>query len=143
MNTIKLYESFNINEEPEFTQTISSKDVYLSLYKEPGNLRSASVRDGKVTWTIDLSYRKWGIELGSVSLLYLEFDLEMDDEEDEDGGTITKTITVTKEQLQASQESLKQSLDGLPIAITDLDIDMRHSEDPIDWIYTVTLGRKE
>jgi len=143
MNTIKLYELFNNNEAPEFTQEISSKDVYLSLYKEPGNLRSASVRDGKVTWTIDLSYRKWGIDLGSVSLLYLEFELELDDEEDEDGGTITKTITVTKEQLQASHEDLKQSLEGLPIAITDLEIDMRHSESPQDWIYSVTLGKKE
>jgi hypothetical protein len=142
MNTIKLYESFNNNEVPEFSQKISNDDVYLSLYKEPGNLRSGMIRSGVVNWTIDLTYKKWGIDIGSVSLLYIEFELELDDEEDEDGGTIMKTITVTKEELQEANEDLKQEVEGLPIAITDLEIDMRHSESPQDWKYKLVLGKK-
>lgn len=136
---IKLFENFN--EAPEFTQKISTDDVYVSLYKEPGSLRSASVRSGEVKWTMDVSYRKWGIELGKAQLTYLEIVLEIEDPESEDGDTFEKTITVTKEQLLDSFERTEQELEGFPLSLSDLEIDMRHSEDPEDWKYKIQIGK--
>lgn len=136
---IKLFENFN--EAPEFTQKISREDVYLSLYNEPGSLRSSLVRSGEVKWTMDVNIRRWGIELGKAQLTHLEIVLEVDDQESEDGDTIEKTITVTKEQLLDSFERTEQELEGFPLSITDLEIDMRHSEDPEDWKYTIKIGK--
>jgi hypothetical protein len=136
---IKLFENFG--EDPEFTQKISSDDVYLSLYSEPYSLRSGYVIGGSVSWKCEMSYKKWGIEMESIRLTKLSFEIEVEDEDNEDE-THIKEIVVPSEALQDTSR-IKYEVEGFPLTIASLEITMRNSEDPEDWKYEITLGKKD
>ena len=135
---IKLFENFG--EDPEYTQKISSDDVYLSLYSEPYSLRSGSIIGGSVSWKCEMSYKKWGIEMESIRLTKLSFEIEVEDEDNEDE-THIKEIVVPSEALQ-DPFRIKYKVEGFPLTITSLDITMRNSEDPEDWKHEISLGEE-
>ena len=135
---IKLFENFG--ESPEFTQPIGgSSDLDLDLYKEPYPLRGGRVTSGSVSWKLNLDYRKWGIDLDSFQMTKLSFDIELEDEEKEE--EYTKEILVPSETLQ-DPDRVKVTIEGFPLTISYIEIDMRHSEDPEDWKYEIKLGKE-
>ena len=136
---IKLFENFG--EDPEYTQKISSDDIYLSLYSEPYSLKSGSIIGGSVSWKCEMRHRKWGIEMEAIRLTKLSFEIELEDEDNEDE-THIKEIVVPSEALQDTSR-IKYEVEGFPLTITSMDITMRNSEDPEDWKYEITLGKKD
>lgn len=134
---IKLFENFD--EPLVYKQMLKGYDV--SLYAEPYTLRGARVAGCSVSWTLELEHRKWGIELGSFKLTGLTLSLEIEDPENEDE-EIVKELEVPVESL-GNLEKYKVSVEGFPLQITDLEINMRQTEDEEFWKYEVTLGKKE
>jgi hypothetical protein len=145
---IKLFENFgespelseNFGESPEFTQSIGDRgSIDLSTYKEPYSLRSGRVKTGSVSWKLNLDYRKWGIDMDSFQVTKLDLEIELEDEEKEE--EYTKEISVPLEALQ-DPDRFKVEIEGFPLTITYIEIDMRHSEDPEDWKYEIKLGKE-
>ena len=64
--------------------------------------------------------------------------MELEDEEKEE--EYTKEISVPQEALQ-DPSRFKVEIEGFPLTITYMEIDMRHSEDPEDWKYEIKLGK--
>jgi hypothetical protein len=137
---IKLFENFQ--EFPEFTQKIAknTSDISITFYKEPYNLKSLYLIEGSFSWKCKLETKTWGISLESIMLTKLEFTVELENEETEE--FYYKTTTVPEETLK---DPLKYKVDveGFPLRITNIEVNMRHSEDPEDWKYELTVGGPE
>ena len=136
---IKLFENFG--ESPEFTQKITknSSSTVITFWKEPYTFKNPYLIEGSFSWKCNLKTESWGISLGSITLTKLDFTVEL---EEEDGETYyKKTITVPEEHLR---DPLRYKVDAesFPLRITNIEINMRHSEDPEDWKYELTLAAK-
>lgn len=140
-----MFEDFTSSQNtPEFTDIIGDKKshIYLSTYKEPYSLREASVKGGKVTWTCEIQYKKWGIAIENVRLtsLTLTFEIEEYKNEDDDFPEYKeKEIAVPPEDLKDLLK-YKVEIEGSPLKMKRLEIDMRHSEHPEDWKYEIEIG---
>ena len=137
---IKLFENFQ--EFPEFTQKIAknSSDVNITFYKEPYTLKSLYFIEGSFSWKCKLETKTWGISLESIMLSKLEFTVELENEDTEEYSY--KTITVPEETLKDPLK-YKVEVEGFPLRITHIEVNMRHSEDPEDWKYELTVGGSE
>lgn len=137
---IKLFENFD--QPQEFFQKFTRNDetVNFQLWKEPNSMRDNYGIEGTFTWQCSLKYNKWGIDIDSIVLTSLSLTVELEDEDNEDM-SIDKKIELTKEDLQDASK-YKIVVEGFPLTITSLEVNMRHSEDPEDWKYEITLGEK-
>ena len=137
---IKLFENFQ--EFPEFTQKIAKNttDVNITFYKEPYTLGNLYFVEGSFSWKCKLETKTWGISLESIILTKLEFTVELEDEEKEE--FYYKTITVPEEHLRDPLR-YKVDVESFPLQITNIEVNMRHSEDPEDWKYELTVGGPE
>ena len=137
---IKLFENFG--ESPEFTQKIAKNysSTVITFWKEPYTFKNPYLVEGSFSWKCKLETKTWGISLESIMLSKLEFTVVLENEDTED--YTYKTITVPEETLK---DPLKYKVDveGFPLRITHIEVNMRHSEDPEDWKYELTVGGPE
>ena len=136
---IKIFEEFS--PRGAFEQSLDpKKGVDASIYRAPTPLKGASVIGGSIKWDMDLTYRKWGIDIGEISLVEIVLELEMEDEDGED--LITKTIVVDSSSLM-DPERIKTKIQGFPLGIEEVEIDMNHTDSPEFWKYEIYIGQRE
>lgn len=136
---IKVFEEFS--PRGAFEQSLDpKKGVSVSLYRQPTPYKGASVIGGSIKWDMDLYYKKWGIDLGGVSLIEITLELEMDDEENDD--YIYKTLVIETKDLQNTL-NLETKIGGFPLGINEIEIDMNHTDSPEFWKYEISIGGEE
>jgi len=136
---IRLFESFQ--DSPEFQQEIGNKEnrAYISIYHEPADVRGLGSAVGKCKWTMDLVSNKSGYESGEPKLTYLYFVADYEDEE-------TDEIITKEYEIQANDfnyEKMKSELEGFPLYLRDIEIDMNHTHDPEFWEIELRIGTKD
>ncbi len=136
---IKLFEEFE--QRGGFEESLDpKKGTKTWIYSPPGNLRGASVIGGHIKWDIEVIYKKWGIDIGAFSIYELELTLEVEDEEKDE--SFEKTILVKAPQL-SNPDHIRTYIEGFPLGIEDIEIEMRNTEDPEFWKYEIRLGKEE
>ena len=91
MRTIKLYENFGQG-RIAFSDKIGGTGTQVDLYEEPIGMKYASVRAGVVNWDMELSPRKWGLDLGATPASITSMRLEYEIEDEETGDIIEKEL---------------------------------------------------
>jgi hypothetical protein len=137
MRTIKLYENFG-QERIAFSSKIGREDTHVDLYDEPMDMKYASVRSGVISWDMELSPRKWGLDLGSTpaSITSMRLEYEVDDEET--GDTIEKEIEIPEGVL--SHDQFTTEINSFPLNLDAVEIRMNHTTDPRFWKFILYLG---
>jgi hypothetical protein len=113
----------------------------VDLYKEPEEIKFATVVGGTAEWTLDIQYRNWGIELGSeqARLVSMYLILEMEDTSSEDGELIEKIIELSEDQF--NWDTFTTEIHKFPLDLEAIEITMNNSMDPKDWKITLHIGR--
>jgi len=133
---LRLFENFQENPN-EFTDKIGRSNVNIDLYDEPSEIKYCSVQEGRVTWTLDLTYKSWGIEFDGAKIKEMYFDVEVDDEEKED----TKTITIEVPAGAITSDNTLYELGEFPLSLQSVEIYMNHTMDPEFWKVTMYIGQ--
>lgn len=135
---IQLFESFQDN--PEFEQTIGGReiDAQISIYREPGDVRGLGSASGKCRWTMELTKSKYGYESGEPRLTYLYF---IADYEDTEGESADKEYEVFEKDFNI--ETMKSEIEGFPLYLKEIEIDMNHTHDPEFWKIELKIGAKD
>ena len=87
---------------------------------------------------MDLVSNKSGYESGEPKLTYLYFVADYEDEE-------TDEIITKEYEIQANgfnYEKMKSELEGFPLYLRDIEIDMNHTHDPEFWEIELRVGTK-
>ena len=137
MKNIKIFENFDQNVHT-FVEDFKNKQMNIDLYDEPGDLRYGTVRAGKVTWTAEMIFNSWGIELEGCMIKEMWMTIEV---EDENGDYIEKEIVVPAGVLNLEQ--FKTEIYKFPLVLTMVEIRMRHSSDPQDWKIELSIGNMQ
>jgi hypothetical protein len=135
---LKMFENFQENPN-EFSDKIGSSNVNIDLYDEPSEIKYGMVREGRVTWTMDLSPRSWGVEFDGAGIKEMYFDIEVDDEENDD----TKTIRIEVPAGSISSEKTTYELGNFPLSLESVEIHMNHTMDPEFWKVTMYIGSND
>ena len=137
MRTIKLYENFG-QDRIAFSSKIGREDTHLTLYDEPMGMRNVLINGGVVNWDLEISQRKWGIELGGTpaTITSMRFVYEVEDEESED--YVEKEWEIPEGVF--SHEQFTTEVNQFPIYLEAIDIKMNHTMDPKFWKITLYLG---
>jgi hypothetical protein len=135
---LKMFENFQENPN-EFSDKIGRGEVEVSLYEEPGEIKYSSVQQGRVTWTLDLTYKSWGIEFYGAKIKEMYFDVEVEDEET--GDYVTTSIEVPEGAI--STEKTTYELGGFPLSLQAIDINMNYTMDPEFWKVTIYIGQND
>ena len=133
---LRMFENFQENPN-EFSDKIGRNQVEVNLYEEPTEIKYCSVQEGRVTWTLDLSYKSWGIEFEGAKIKEMYFDVETEDEET--GDYITTSIEVPEGTI--STEKTTYELGGFPLSLQAVDINMNYTMDPEFWKVTIYIGQ--
>ena len=136
---IQLFESFQ--DHPEFQNVIGGKEneVYLSIYREPADVRGLGSAVGKCKWTMELTPSKYGYESGEPRLTYLYFVADFEDEETDE--IVTREYEIKENDF--NYERMKSELEGFPLYLRDIEIDMNHTHDPEFWKIELRVGTKD
>jgi hypothetical protein len=140
MRTIKLYENFG-QERIAFSSKIGREDTHVDLYDEPMGMKYASVRSGVVNWDMELSPRKWGLDLGATPASITSMRLEYEIEDEETGDIIEKELDLGGDSF--SHEQFTTEINSFPLNLEAIEITMRHTMDPRFWKFKLYLGKSE
>jgi hypothetical protein len=140
MRTIKLYENFG-QERIAFSDKIGGTGTQVDLYDEPMDMKYATVRSGVVNWDMELTPRKWGMELGETpaSITSMRLEYEVDDEET--GDAIEKEIEIGEGTF--SHDQFTTEINEFPLNLEAIEIKMNHTTDPRFWKIRLYLGKSE
>ncbi len=133
---LRLFENFQENPN-EFTDKIGRNQVEVNLYDEPSEIKYCSVQEGRVTWTLDLTYKSWGIELDGAKIKEMYFDVETEDEET--GDYVTTSIEVPEGSI--SFDVIQYEIGEFPLSLQSVEIHMNHTMDPEFWKVTMYIGQ--
>jgi hypothetical protein len=133
---LRLFENFQENPN-EFTDKIGRNQVEVNLYDEPSEIKYCSVQEGRVTWTLDLTYKSWGIELDGAKIKEMYFDVETEDEET--GDYVTTSIEVPEG--STSFDVIQYEIGEFPLSLQSIEIYMNHTMDPEFWKVTMYIGQ--
>ena len=136
---IRLFESFQ--DSPEFQQNIGNKEneAYISIYREPADVRGLGSAVGKCKWTMELVPSKYGYESGEPRLTYLYFVADFEDEDNDD--VLTKESEINENDF--NYDKMKWEIEGFPLYLTEIEIDMNHTHDPEFWEIELRIGKKD
>jgi hypothetical protein len=140
MRTIKLYENFGQG-RIAFSDKIGGTGTQVDLYEEPIGMKYASVRAGVVNWDMELSPRKWGMELGATPAAITSMRLEYEIEDEETGDIIEKELDLGGDSF--SHEQFTTEINSFPLNLEAIEITMRHTMDPRFWKFKLYLGKSE
>ena len=123
------------------TYSSSGAPTSIDFYDEPKSIYMARVVDGTAEWTMDLSYRSWGIDLGSlgVRLKSITMTIEMDDPHT--GDPEQDTIELTESDF--NHDKFTTEVHGFPLALTSIELHMNQTEDTKLWNVTLHLGKEK
>jgi len=128
---LTLFENFS---NLTFQAILGRDHTKVFTYKEPTELRHASILSGKATWTMEMEPTKWGWDLGTPSLISISLDLEIEDPET---GEVSETsLEITK----FDADLVSYEIKGFPLHLTEIEIDMRHTKQTEYWKYSLTIG---
>ena len=140
MRTIKLYENFGQG-RIAFSDKIGGTGTQVDLYEEPIGMKYASVRAGVVNWDMELSPRKWGLDLGATPASITSMRLEYEIEDEETGDIIEKELDLGGDSF--SHEQFTTEINSFPLNLEAIEITMRHTMDPRFWKFKLYLGKSE
>ncbi len=138
---IKLFENFQ-SDSPEFTQSIGRReqDVYLSIYREPGDSKGLGLASGKCKWKMKLVADQSGYAVVEPKLTYLYFVADYEEEETEE--IKEKEFEIYEKDFD--YELMEYEIKGFPFYLTYITVDMNHTYDPEFWKIEIEIGpRKE
>lgn len=110
--------------------------VTIDFYNEPDELYGVNVIDGTVNWTIEMNHNKRGIEFGEASIKSMELTLEMEDKIS--GEESTDTISLSESDFDSG--AIRTELNGFPLYVSSIEIQMNGSSDPKMWKITLNIG---
>ena len=140
MRTIKLYENFG-QERIAFSDKIGGSGTQVDLYDEPMGMKYASVRAGVVNWDMELTPRKWGMELGETPAAITSMRLEYEVEDEETGDIIEKELELGEDSL--SHDQFTTEINEFPLNLEAIEIKMNHTMDHRFWKFKLYLGKSE
>jgi len=135
---LKMFENFQENPN-EFNDKIGRSNVNVDLYDEPAEIKYGMVQEGRVTWTMYLTPKSWGVEFDGAGIKEMYFDIEVDEEETED----TKIITIEVPEDSISSEKTTYELGKFPLSLESIQINMNHTMDPEFWKVTLYIGNND
>jgi len=148
MKRIKPFDHISESAADNFTYTTkiatysrSGAPTSIDFYDEPKSLYMARVTDGKAEWTLDLEYRRWGIDLGShqAQLKSLSMTIEIDDPHT--GDPEEDTIELTEADF--TYETFTTEIHGFPLELTAIEVHMNGTEDTKLWKITLHIGKEK
>jgi len=136
-HTGKLLEA-TFEETPRFRQKLDrNSGVSVDIYNSPDQWQSPYVLGGILEWTLDISYRDSGIEVGSAYLKSLGLLLEV---EDPQTGEIGDEFEIELGPDDISWENTSSTIGKPDWYLNAIEIDMQNSPDPQNWKYSLDIG---
>jgi len=135
---LRMFENFQENPN-EFSDKIGRTNVNIDLYDEPSEIKYGMIQEGRVTWTMDLTYKSWGVDFDGARIKEMYFDIEVEDEELDE----TKTITIEVPANSISSEKTTYELGNFPLSLESIEIQMNHTMDPEFWKVTMYIGSND
>lgn len=87
---------------------------------------------------MELTPSKYGYESGEPRLTYLYFVADFEDEENDE--ILTKEYELKENDF--NYEKMKSDIEGFPLYLKGIDIDMNHTHDPEFWEIELQIGHK-
>lgn len=88
---------------------------------------------------MELVPNKYGYESGEPRLTYLYFVADFEDEENDD--VVDKEYELKENDF--NYENMKWEIEGFPLYLRDIEIDMNHTHDPEFWEIELKIGKKD
>lgn len=125
-------------ESPRFTQEIDRKNgIMVDIDNPPVQWQSPYVLGGRAEWTLDVSFRESGIEIGSAYLKSLRILFEVEDPETGESG---EEIEIELGENEISWEDTTSEIGRPDWYLNSIEIDMQGNEDPQTWKYYLDIG---
>jgi hypothetical protein len=90
---------------------------------------------------MELSPRKWGLDLGATPAAITSMRLEYEIEDEETGDIIEKELDLGGDSF--SHEQFTTEINSFPLNLEAIEITMRHTMDPRFWKFKLYLGKSE